>query len=171
MGSNNQRAQAGPSVPLRAGRREIHLVDIENLLGSPQFSEADVRHLHSLYAQVSQAAGNAQVVVGSSSAQALIVAGFGWPAARQIWLPGTDGADRALLEVAATEHLASRFERVVIGSGDGIFAAAAASLQVAGCAVTVVSRAESLSSRLRLAVSDIRLLPRANIPACALRAA
>jgi hypothetical protein len=171
MGSDNQKAKAGPSVTLRAGRREIHLVDIENLLGTPQFSKPDVNHLRILYAQVSQSAGNAHVVVGSSSAQALIAAGLGWPKARQIWLPGPDGADRALLEVAATEHLASRFERVVIGSGDGIFAAAAASLQVAGCAVTVVSRAESLSSRLRFAVDDIRFLPRTTSLASALRAA
>jgi len=151
--------------------REIHLVDVENLLGTPRFSKADVSHLHGLYAHVSQLAGNAHVVVGSSSAQALIAAGLGWPGARQVWLPGTDGADRALLEVAATEQIASRFERVVIGSGDGIFAAAAASLQIAGCAITVVSRAESLSTRLRLAVGDIRFLPRSSTPASALRAA
>jgi uncharacterized LabA/DUF88 family protein len=71
---------------------------------------------------------------------------------------GLHGADRALLEVIHRECLEERFDRIVIGSGDGIFALAAARLQACGCSVTVVSRRSGLSRHLRLAVRDIRFI-------------
>ncbi len=58
-----------------------------------------------------------------------------------------------------TERIDERFDRVVLGSGDGIFAEVCALLQAAGCVVTVVSRREALSRRLRFAVRDVRFLP------------
>jgi NAD(P)-dependent dehydrogenase (short-subunit alcohol dehydrogenase family) len=51
----------------------------------------------------------------------------------------------ALLQVLATEKVDFRYDRVVIGSGDGIFAFPAARLQAAGCEVTVVTRPDALS--------------------------
>jgi uncharacterized LabA/DUF88 family protein len=44
---------------------------------------------------------------------------------------------------------------VIIGSGDGAFARAAASLAAAGVRVTVVSRRDSLSARLAFAASEV----------------
>jgi uncharacterized LabA/DUF88 family protein len=76
------------------------------------------------------------------------------------WLirSGPDGADLALIQAMMTERIPERFRRVVLGSGDGIFAEVCALLQAAGCAVAVVSRKESLSRALRFAVRDVRLL-------------
>jgi len=68
---------------------------------------------------------------------------------------GPDGADLELLDVIDHENVAERFTHVVIGSGDGIFADAATSLAAASRWVTVVSRCESLSARLRLAACDV----------------
>jgi hypothetical protein len=53
------------------------------------------------------------------------------------------------------ERVAARFTRVVIGSGDGAFARAAASLVAARIQVIVVSRRDSLSSRLGFAASEV----------------
>ena len=57
---------------------------------------------------------------------------------------GVDGADRALLSVVENEGIAVRFEGVVIASGDGIFAEAAALFAGCGLSVTVVSRERAL---------------------------
>ncbi len=51
--------------------------------------------------------------------------------------------------------MADRFGEVVIGSGDGIFADAAAGLAAAGCWVTAVSRRKSLSAQLRFAACEV----------------
>jgi hypothetical protein len=71
---------------------------------------------------------------------------------------GPNGADLALLEVLEREEVEGRSSRVVIGSGDGIFAEAAARLQAGGVDVTVVTRAQSLSRRLRLAALNVRFI-------------
>ena len=57
-----------------------------------------------------------------------------------------------------TENVAARFDRVVIASGDQIFAEHAARLHREGVKVTVVTRRESLSNRLKLATRDQRFL-------------
>ena len=139
--------------------RELHLVDVENLLAGPFFLAAEVARLRPLYGRVSQMTASAHVVIGCSADESMLESGLGWCGARQVWIRGTDGADRALLDVAFNENVAGRFARVVIGSGDGIFANLAANLQALGCHVTVVSRADALSARLRFAVADIRILP------------
>lgn len=73
---------------------------------------------------------------------------------------GIDGADLALLDVARpVEAIAGSFERVVIASGDGIFAGLATDLRRAGLVVCAVSRPESLAVKLRQAASVVRLLP------------
>ena len=75
---------------------------------------------------------------------------------------GENGADLALLDAYEPSEITSRFSRVVIGSGDGIFAPLAGALAKAGCHVTVVTRPESLANRLRLAASTIVFLPTMN---------
>jgi hypothetical protein len=150
--------------------RSLHLVDVENLLGGTRFTKADVEALALLYRATAGAASDDLVVVASSHHTALPV-WLGWGNARRLVRSGADGADLALLEVIEKENVAVRFERVVIGSGDGIFAFSAAALQGAGVAVTIVSQRESLSNQLRLAARDIRLLPPYSEPASAAGAA
>ena len=105
----------------------------------------------------------------ATGATAAPVAFFDWGRARRLLRRGVNGADLALLQVIESENLGRRFERVVIASGDGIFAEACANLQSTGCHVTVVTRPGALSTRLRLAVRDIRYLRREPImPAAAL---
>lgn len=91
-------------------------------------------------------------VVIASSHLALKTAGCWWPGARYLVRSGPDGADLALLDLVGHERIAERFAQVTIASGDGIFALAAASLVLAGCQVSVVSRRAGLSRQLALAV-------------------
>ncbi|MBC9820514.1 hypothetical protein [Terrabacter sp. MAHUQ-38] len=138
--------------------RELHLIDVENLIGTPYFTAAAVRALRSAYNCVSQAATGALQVIGTSAASNVLIAALAWGSARPVFENGPDGADRALL--AAGEFAPERrFGRIVIGSGDHVFAFYAADLQSKGVEVTVVCRPEALSRKLLLAVNDVRYLP------------
>jgi hypothetical protein len=114
-------------------------VDVENLMGTTVFGIGGLRRVEARYRAVAAVAPNDHVVIASSHATAS-AAWFGWQAGRRLVRSGPDGADLELLKVMRAEDLASRFDRVVIASGDGMFAGAAAQLQACGCAVTVVVR-------------------------------
>lgn len=101
---------------------------------------------------------DAQVVVAASSGTGLITAGLGWPEARRVWMAGHDGADLALADVALNEDVVGRFNKVVICSGDGLFAVVARYLQVSGVEVVVVSRPKSLSRPLAEVAQSVVLL-------------
>jgi hypothetical protein len=140
------------------GGRFLQLVDVENLVGGATFCVADAAAVRNAFESAAPC-GTVNQVVLATSHRAAASAWFAWPAsARPLLRSGVDGADLALLQVLATEQVEQRYDRVVIGSGDGIFAFPAARLQAAGCAVTVVTRPEALSRQLRLAVRDIRLI-------------
>jgi uncharacterized LabA/DUF88 family protein len=62
---------------------------------------------------------------------------------------GEDGADMMLLSLAEPDFVAGRYDRVVIGSGDGVFATLAHAVQERGVDVLVVARADGCSARLR----------------------
>ena len=138
--------------------RVLHLLDAENLLGGPGFTLAEAIQARAAYEAVAPG-GRVNQVVLSTSHYAAPAAWFAWPrSVRRLVRSGPDGADEALLAVIATEGLELRFDRVVLGSGDGIFAFAVARLQASGCQVTVVTRPEALSRQLRLAVRDVRFI-------------
>jgi hypothetical protein len=144
--------------PLGASERIIHLVDPENLVGGPRFTAAEARLTHRGYVSIAPA-GPVDMTILATSHFAAASAWLAWPrAARRLVRSGADGADLALLHVIEHEDLHGRFDRVVIGSGDGIFAMPAARLQELGCQVTVVSRRDALSRQLRFAVRDVRFI-------------
>ncbi|MFV0318507.1 MAG: NYN domain-containing protein [Microthrixaceae bacterium] len=75
---------------------------------------------------------------------------------------GPDGADLALLESLHDPFwVAERFDRVVIGSGDGIFTEAVVALNHTDTTTLVIGRAGRTSSRLRLAAQDVLFLKNA----------
>jgi hypothetical protein len=140
-----------------ASGRSLHLIDVENLLGGTSFSVIDVTLLAAAYGPVASVGPNDFVIISSSHYTAPAT-WFGWGRARRVVRSGPNGADLALIDVIETENVATRFARIVIGSGDKIFAESAAQLQTHGVHLTVVSRPESLSHQLRLAARDIRYL-------------
>ena len=137
---------------------ELHLVDVENLLGTPWFTWHAVADLRRAYDSVSAASDRAHYVVGTSAGRNLIEAGLGWRQGQWVFSKGKDGAERAILSEFTLAN-AIRYDRVVIGSGDGIFVNLAAALQSVGAEVCVVSRRRSLSKALSLSVHDARYLP------------
>jgi NYN domain len=138
----------------RFPERGLHLIDIENLTGGGKPSSDQVRIVQRVYSG-RLALGTLDQVVIASSHLTLLSAALGWPCARYRVRSGRDGADLELLDILAYEEVAARFTRVIIGSGDGAFARAAAGLTAAGVQVTVVSRRDSLSARLAMAASQV----------------
>lgn len=138
--------------------RTLHLIDLENLVGRSQGSERMVAETLATYrCTIAPRAGDHVVI--ASGRGLMMAAGTAWPGARLCLGRGIDGADLALLDVARpVTSVATAYDRVVIGSGDGIFAPLAAELRRAGVVVCVVSRRESLSSDLRGAAALVRPL-------------
>src|SRR5699024_1946884 len=102
--------------------------------------------------------GQVVFAAGPSTAQG---AWQGRRGAARRWLrKGPAGADLALLEVIEDlQWVADRFKRVVIASGDHIFAHAVAALKAVGVEVTVIAPPVGLSKQLRLAAgSDLKPL-------------
>lgn len=143
--------------PIREDR-SMHLVDVENLMGGTQFLSSDVTAIEAQYRELAGIKPGDHVVIGSSHFTAGAV-WFGWSHARRVVRSGPDGADLALIRLMDEEDLAGRYGRVVVGSGDGIFAEPCARLQALECPVTVVARCPaSLSRRLAFAVRDTHFL-------------
>jgi hypothetical protein len=144
-------------VPKPVTGRSIHLIDVENLLGGPDFAELDVIELMAEYSSLVDRRPLDHVVIASCH-RAAPATWFGCLEARRLVRSGPDGADLALVGVIEQENLAARYDRIVIGSGDGIFAEPAALLQTLGASVTVVAPVRGLSPKLKFAAKDIRFI-------------
>ena len=82
-----------------------------------------------------------------------------WGRHRYLCGYGVNGADLALINFANNDPAIFRSARVVIVSGDGIFAPLATALVAQGTHVTVVARRGTLSAALRLVAHKIEYLP------------
>lgn len=138
----------------RFPERTLHIVDIENLAGAAVPTLARVAEIQGQYLACLGFGVDDQVVLAANHL-ALLNAGLGWPHARYRVRSGKDGADRELLDVLEHENVAARFNHVVIGSGDGGFGYAAASLAARGVHITVVSRWGSLAYELARAARNV----------------
>lgn len=135
--------------------RQLHILDIENLLGDPRPSQTCVVDAIEHYMNVTHY-GEGDLLVAACNHGAALAVGCALGGRHRLLLgSGPNGADYALLEVLMGEALPSRLSRVVIGSGDGIFAESAAQLSRLGTRVTVVSRTAALSARLNLAAAEV----------------
>ncbi|WP_051246566.1 NYN domain-containing protein [Nocardioides halotolerans] len=137
------------------GRRLV-VVDIENLIGGAVLHHTEALWARRRLTQVRAVTETDQVVIGTSHI-GLIHVGTAWTHQRYVVGSGPDGADLALLEVLA-EDLPTKYDEVVLASGDGIFTDAVAALCAAGVRVHVVAVRNRLSRRLRLVASQITLL-------------
>lgn len=140
--------------------RTLHLIDVENLVRGSGAGSAEVARVLADY-RATVAIRPGDHVVIASGRRLLMAAGSAWPGARLLLGRGLDGADLALLDACPLGAVAAAYDRVVIGSGDGIFAARAAELRRAGVVVVVVSLGESLAIDLRDNAGLVRRLPAA----------
>ncbi|MFM6967647.1 MAG: hypothetical protein ACKOWN_01780 [Microbacteriaceae bacterium] len=124
--------------------RAIHLLDIENLLGTPFFTARDVTLFKRFYETTEVYEDGDLIVIATSNSKGIFEANVGWGSARYTFRHGENGADFALIDVLKDENIDTRFGRVVIASGDGIFENQVKNLLSANVDVHVVSRRGSL---------------------------
>jgi hypothetical protein len=131
----------------RAGRT-LHLVDLENLTGGGAASGDALLGVLDDYLDVAEwNAGDCAALAANPSVVRKIA--FDLPVPCNIHaVCGADSADLMLLSLAPPELVTRRYGRLVVGSGDGIFARRAAQARAQGVHVDVVTRPESCSTRL-----------------------
>ncbi|EYT53304.1 hypothetical protein H488_0107460 [Kocuria sp. UCD-OTCP] len=139
--------------------RSIHLIDIENQLGTPFFVAEAVNGWFEDYARLANYQLGDLVVVGTTARATVWEIERSAVPCRKLFRLGPDGADRVLQEVMWDENLPARFDRIVCASGDGGFTDVVAALGAAGGCVVVVSRLSCLSKRLRMAAGEVIVLP------------
>ena len=127
--------------------RSLHLVDLENLMGDPRVTAAAAHDtFHRYLARAGWQPGDHVIV--ASNPRVIREVGFDLAVPCSVHATrGPDGADLMLLSLAPPELVTRRYERLVIGSGDGIFAARAHAVRASGIAVLVVSRLDGCSRR------------------------
>ncbi|MFI7743742.1 hypothetical protein [Kocuria rhizosphaericola] len=140
-------------------RRSIHLIDIENQLGTPFFCAEQVNAWFDDYVHLVDYQTGDLIVVGTTARPTVWELERSTVPCRKLFRLGPDGADRVLQEVMWEENLPTRFDRIVCASGDGGFTDVVAALGAAGGHVVVVSQLSRLSKRLRLAAAEVITLP------------
>ena len=158
-GSSRPATQGGLLDP--ALRRTKFFLDLENLAGGTRFDGPQIAGIAASIIQIVGLRDDDQYVIGSSHYTAERSAYHVrelWHGCRHVVLSGPDGADCVLIDALLEETRVDDM-RIVIGSGDGIFAAASRELQERGASVIVVAAdAASLSGELRSTTDDVRFL-------------
>lgn len=141
--------------------RTLHAVDIDNLLGGPDGTDrSQIERVLTSYRRAAEYQPGDHVIVATGcNGLHVLEAELAWARVAHRRRRGRDGADNLLIEELEWVQETKRFDRVVIGSGDHIFASAAQSLIAAGIAVRVVATPRGLSRHLRIAVGpNVRLI-------------
>jgi hypothetical protein len=150
--------------PLSRGRQLV-LVDIENLAGGACTTDAAVRSARAALVGTGRIRPADHVVIGTSHI-GLVQVGSVWGGVRYVVRSGRDGADLALLDVMA-EDVATRFESVILASGDGIFADTVSELAAAGVPTVVIGRRGHIAHRLQLVATQVVCLDTPTQPSAA----
>jgi len=131
-----------------SSNRSLHLVDIENLVGDPRAEAALVLAVLDEYLRAARwTAGDHVIVAANPGLMEKVI--FDLPVPANVHCaPGRDGADGKLLEAVAPHTICTRYDRLVIGSGDAIFFPRARDVRAAGLAVEVIARLDGCSRRL-----------------------
>jgi hypothetical protein len=137
--------------------RTLHCIDAENLSGASFVSAQRLAAMYVSYREHVNVGPMDQTIVSTSHFNALTV-GMAWPEGRYRWRSGENGADLELIAAVKDQVRQSKFDHVVIASGDGIFDELLIWLKVRGIRVTVVGIANSISHKLRFLADNVVVL-------------
>ena len=139
--------------------RTIHLVDLENLSGEAFAGPAVTRRAIDTYLHLADWRVGDKVTIVTNRLHAR-TAVFEIPPIAHTFHPspaGVDAADHVLIAHADVDLIEQqRFGRLVIGSGDHIFAGLAAAAMRAGVEVWIIGRYSSIARELRETASQTR---------------
>ena len=142
--------------------RTLHLIDPENLMGGPWAGRQALRGAVLSYRRAAVVGEHDIATLGVNPGLyvvAVICAREVWSSAKVVFGAGPNGADMALLgRVKDHSFVISRYARIVIGSGDGIFAPMVKAFMSYGLRVEVVTLRRSLSRELGTAAACVRFI-------------
>ncbi|MHB8438976.1 MAG: NYN domain-containing protein [Acidimicrobiales bacterium] len=95
-------------------------------------------------------------VVLAASGRTAFYAGLAWPGQQVRVGHGPDGADKAILDTIDVRHVASTYRRVVVASGDHIFAPLVDRLRAEGLVVEVVAPTRGIARAMRISAGRLR---------------
>lgn len=132
--------------------RTAYLLDLDNLAGSGCPSFKRIRAVLESFERIYNPQSGDQVYCAGTGKSAFHAKSLrpGYSVRSGV---GRDGADRLLLELATPGFLRERFERVVLGSGDWIFASLVKELRHVGLTVEVMTGRGFLSQHLYAAIA------------------
>lgn len=136
--------------------RTAYLLDIDNLAGSGQATQPDVLAVVKAFEQECRPGVNDQVYCAATAMAAFHLKALR-PGYTVLVGRGQDGTDRRLLDLAEPNHMAKRFQRVVVGSGDGIFAPLVSALRARGLKVSVLKGRGHIAHQLYRAVGTVKV--------------
>ncbi|MEI2640171.1 MAG: hypothetical protein V9F03_14420 [Microthrixaceae bacterium] len=144
-------------------KRTLALLDVENLLRRwpDDACSRDYEYVIARAAAITGLTRSADVVigVGNRNRVGVFAARQAWPGAALRCRAGRDGGELSLLHHAFDLDAIERtYDRVVIGSGDFLFAEFAETLTERSVRSVVVAWRHKLSRRLRRAASEVRFM-------------
>ena len=137
--------------------RTLHCIDAENLSGASFVSAQRLAATYVSYREHVNIGPMDQTIVSTSHFNALTV-GTVWPEGRFRWRSGENGADLELISAVKDQVQQSKFDHVVIASGDGIFGDLVVWLKAQGIRVTVVGIPGAISHNLRFLADKVIVL-------------
>jgi hypothetical protein len=138
--------------------RTMHLIDIENLCMASNPTLEQVIEARRCYLELVKPSEGDQFLVTVSSKSNLEAVAFGWSGATLKCREGHDGADILLAEAILWDHLESRFDQVVIASGDGGLAPFVVQMKALLSNVVVVSQPTAIAMSMRMAGAKVQYL-------------
>ena len=141
-----------PKTEIPAMNRAIFLGDIENLAWDRTLDTLTIASIRKVSNAVEkQLRSFAPLEVIASSHYFAKQIWFAWGRdPRRLLGSGQDGADLQIIKLIKEEHIYKRFNTVIIGSGDGIFAHPASHLAKRGITVLAAYGSGGLSKKLHL---------------------
>lgn len=118
--------------------RTAFFLDIDNLVGTGRPTRRQIEEFFRAFEDAYNPGPDDQIYCAGTGTSAAW-AGLTRPGYLTRSGVGRDGADRRLLELADPIWLSGRFDRVVIGSGDGIFAGLVDELRLVGLGVELMT--------------------------------
>lgn len=145
--------------------RTYHFIDMENLVGKPHCTEAEVETAFRQYLDCADVRETDPVIVATSHHNQCAIA-FGVRSARDARIlparSGKNGADLALIEEINNYIFRPGLDNVSLGSGDGIFAFSMSRLKREGVNTRVVGNEDSVAHELWKASNSVSLIRNIN---------
>ncbi|AOY74408.1 hypothetical protein ARZXY2_4909 (plasmid) [Arthrobacter sp. ZXY-2] len=147
-----------PAASVSGRLQSCHVIDIENQMGGGYWAASDVERWWQVYRQQAVGIAEGDLIIIGVAEQAAKKARTALRGERIKWRIGADGpngADLALLAAIDVDRISRRYSRLILASGDHIFAPLAQEARSLGMTVQIVS-GRGLVSRELQKISSIR---------------